>query len=144
MCHSKGIASTAGVQKPGEMYDQYRTALLKLAKGCKFQTITPDEILRDRLVFGIKDNKARDYSEKSKLISADTDEICHAAESMLAQLKVVNDTATVNAIKSDEQKTTEILANGRGLRESWNCGRKHKYYKRELCPAFGKMWNKCH
>ena len=48
------------VQEPGETYDQYRTALLKLAEGCDFQTITPKEIVRDRLVFGIKDSKTRE------------------------------------------------------------------------------------
>ena len=106
------------VQEPGETYDQYRTALLKLAEGCEFQTITPDEILRDRLVFGIKDNKASQrLLRKSKLTLVDTDEICHAAESMLAQLKVVDDSATVSAVKSDEQNTTETLADGRGLQE---------------------------
>ena len=47
-------------QKPGETYDQYRTALRKLAEGCDFQTITPEEILRDRLVFGFKDDKVRE------------------------------------------------------------------------------------
>ena len=131
------------VQEPGETYDQYRTALLKLTDGCEFQTITPDEILRDRLVFGIRDNKVRErLLRKSKLTLADTDEICHAAESMLAQMKVVDDGATVSAIKSDQeqqQKTTEASADGRGLRECWNCGRKHERYKRELCPAFGKL-----
>ena len=30
-------------QEPGETYDQYRTALRKLAEGCDFQTITPEE-----------------------------------------------------------------------------------------------------
>ena len=46
-------------QEPGEQYDQYRTALRKLADGCDFETITPEEILRDRLVFGIRDSKVR-------------------------------------------------------------------------------------
>ena len=32
------------VQEPGKTYDQYRTALLKLAEGCDFQTITSKEI----------------------------------------------------------------------------------------------------
>ena len=36
-------------QEVGESYDQYRTALRKIAEGCDFQTITADEILRDRL-----------------------------------------------------------------------------------------------
>ena len=39
-------------QEPGETYNQYRTALRKLGENCNFQAITPDEILRDRLVFG--------------------------------------------------------------------------------------------
>ena len=34
------------------MYDQYKTALRKLGENCNFQAITPDEILRDSLVFG--------------------------------------------------------------------------------------------
>ena len=32
--------------KPGESYDQYRTSLRKLAEGCAFETITPEEILQ--------------------------------------------------------------------------------------------------
>ena len=28
--------------------------------------------------------------------------------------------------------------------ECWYCGRKHELRKRELCPAFGKLCNKCH
>ena len=70
------------VQEPGETYNQYRTALLKIAEGCEFQTITHNEILRDRLVFGIRDNKARErLLRKSKLTLVDTDEVHHAAES---------------------------------------------------------------
>ena len=44
------------MQKAGETYDQYRTALRNLAESCDFQTITPDKILRDKLVFGIRDD----------------------------------------------------------------------------------------
>ena len=47
-------------QQPGESYDHYRTALRRLAEGCDFDTITPEEILRDRLVFGISDAKVRE------------------------------------------------------------------------------------
>ena len=39
-------------QHAGESYDQYKTALKKLTEGCEFHTITPEEILRYRLVFG--------------------------------------------------------------------------------------------
>jgi hypothetical protein len=46
------------MQEAGETCDQYLTAAQrKLTEGCEFHTITPEEILRDRLVFGIRDNK---------------------------------------------------------------------------------------
>lgn len=48
------------VQETGETYDQYCTALRKLAAGCDFSSITQEEILRDRIVFGIRDNKVRE------------------------------------------------------------------------------------
>ena len=39
------------------MINEYRTALRKLAESCDFQTITPDEMLRDKLkVFRIRDD----------------------------------------------------------------------------------------
>ena len=67
-------------QEVGESYDQYKTALRKLAEGCEFNTITPDEMLRDRLIFGIRDLKVRErLLRESKLTLAKTDEICRAA-----------------------------------------------------------------
>ena len=99
-------------------YDQYRTALRKIADGCEFDKITPDQILRDRLVFGIRDAKARErLLRESDLTLQKTDEICHAAESMLAQVKMVDDNlgSTVNAVKSDgdQQKKSN---NGKNLK----------------------------
>lgn len=135
------------VQEPGETYDQYRTALRKIADGCEFDTITPDQILRDKLVFGIRDGKARErLLRESNLTLQKTDEICHAAESMLAQVKVVDDSlgSTVNAIKSDSNPQPKPTKDGKNLRECWNCGRRHELHKRELCPAYGKTCNKCH
>ena len=91
------------MQELGETYDHYRTALRQLAESCDFATITPDEILKDCLVFGIWDAKARErLLRESKLTLVKTDEVCRAAESMLAQLKVMEDSssATVSAVKS--------------------------------------------
>ena len=46
------------VQEAGETYDQYRTALLKIAAGCEFE----EKITRrnTRLMFGIRDNTVRE------------------------------------------------------------------------------------
>ena len=40
-------------QKPGELFDRYVTALRQSANKCKFDAISPDDILRDRIIFGI-------------------------------------------------------------------------------------------
>ena len=41
-------------QESGESYEQYKTTLRKLYEACEFETITPNEIMRDRLIFGIR------------------------------------------------------------------------------------------
>ena len=134
------------VQEPGETYDHYCTALQQLAESCDFATITPDEILRHRLVFGIWDAKARErLLRESKLTLKNTDKICRAAESMLAQLKVMEDSssAAVSAVKSESDQQQTSAKEGNTTREYWNCGRRHEFHKRELCPAYGKTCNKC-
>ena len=62
-----------------ETYDQYNTALHKLAKGCEFNTITPDEMLRVLLIFGISDTKVGErLLWESDLTATKTDKMCHA------------------------------------------------------------------
>ena len=136
-------------QEPGETYDQYCTALRKLAAACDFETITPGEILRDRLVFGIRDSKVRErLLRETNLTLQKTDEICCAAESMLAQMKVFGDNAetTVSAVKVEPDHQCppdKPKPNSKPARECGNCGRRHEQHKRELCPAYGKMCNRC-
>jgi len=137
------------VQEEGETYEQYRTSLRKLSQSCEFNSITPQEILRDRLVFGIKDDKVRERLLREANLTLDrTDEICRAAESMARQMKVVGEGVTVSAIankrrSNDMGDVSTKPSRDSGGRECWNCGRKHQFHKRELCPAFGKTCNKC-
>ena len=63
------------MQQSGESYDHYRTALRQLAERCEFESITPSQILRDKLVFEIRDSKVR--------------EICRSHETMVQQMRVV-------------------------------------------------------
>ena len=125
-------------QESGESYDQYRTALRKLAKECEFGTITPDGILRDRLVFGIRDAKVRErLLRESKLTLEKTDEICRAAESTSQQLRQVEPPETsVHAVGKP------VEDDKRPVKECYKCGRKHAFFERELCPAFGKTCNR--
>ena len=64
------------VQEAGKSYEHYRMALRKIAESCHFDTITPEEILRDRLVFGICDTKVKErLLRESGLTLAKTDEM---------------------------------------------------------------------
>lgn len=82
------------MQDAGESYDHYRTALRQLADRCEFETITADQILRDKLVFGIQDSKVRERLLREKNLSLQkTDEICRAHETMIQQMKVVGGAA---------------------------------------------------
>ncbi|KAL9978343.1 hypothetical protein ACROYT_G015844 [Oculina patagonica] len=47
-------------QEPGENITSYVTELRTIARNCAHDTITPDEILRDRLVLGIRDDRVRE------------------------------------------------------------------------------------
>ena len=142
-------------QEVGESYDQYKTALRKLAEGCDFDTITPDEMLRDRLIFGIRDSKVRErLLRESKLDLARTDEICRSAESMHAQMKIVGDVGEAEANKVDQdQKPNSWKPNswkpkknrknqGRRGKECAKCGYQHPE-KSESCPAIGQECLKC-
>ena len=107
----KRFKSNHRMQEPGETYDQYRTALRKLANSCNFKEITPEEILRDRLVFDIRGGKVRErLLRETKLTLEKTDEICRASESMLAQMKIVGNSEgqTVNAVnRGNKTKSQE-------------------------------------
>ena len=75
------------MQEAGESYDHYRTALRQLADRCEFETITADQILRDKLVFGIQYSKARQRLLRKKNLSLQkTDEICRAHQCVGASI----------------------------------------------------------
>ena len=138
------------MQEPGESYEHYRTALRKLAEGCDFDTITSDEVLRDRLVFGILDTKVRErLLRETSLTLAKTDEICRAADCMLAQMKIVKDTSETDAnavskleiSKKYNPKYSRRRQRGQG-KQCDNCGY-HHLANHESCPTRGKDCRKC-
>ena len=130
-------------QEEGESYDPYRTALRKLVERCEFETITPEGILRDRLVFGIRDNKVRErLLGESLLTLKKADEICRASESSSAQMKEVSQTDMVSALdpakKNERQRTIRQRSTNRQGKTCGNCGRSHEMGN---CAARGKVCN---
>ena len=135
---------------PGDTQDQYRTALQNLAEDCSFQTITPDKILCDRLLFDVRANKLREgLLRGTKLAFEKTDEICRASESTIAQMKLVEQpSGQINAITSQCKKPEDPRRRKRhgdkhATYECGGCGTLHDQTRRELCPAYGKTCLKC-
>ena len=139
-------------QGPGESFEQYVTALRQIALRCDFENITPDQILRDRIMFGITDNKVRDRLLREKSLTLDrTLEICRANEVSSAQQKAVDkiNDISVHAIgRGKHFKRRDMEKNpGRGKSAGWIsdckfCGREHKKSKEE-CPAYGEKCANC-
>ena len=75
-------------QKPGESFDRYIHAIRHIADRCGFDAITPNGILRDRIIFGIADNKVRERLLREPELDLDkTLDICRTAEMSLLILK---------------------------------------------------------
>ena len=75
---------------------------------CEFASITPEEILRDRLVFGIRDDKVRErLLREPSLTLTKADEICRAAESLNIQMKTITDESStlIHAVKFQGYQT---------------------------------------
>ena len=117
-------------QEAVKSYNQYKTALRKLAEGCEFHTITPEEILHDCLIFGICNVKVQErLLRESQLTLKKTNEICCASESTTAQLKEVSERDTVSAVNFRRvpwRPRGKKGDTGEPTKECGNCGRIHK------------------
>lgn len=138
-------------QLQGETFDTYVTELRQIANNCDFNKQTPDEVLRDRIIFGILDNKVRERLLRSDSLDLRrTLEICRAAESSQAQIRELNDTPTemtVHAVKEkshlqNDSPSQRSQRQVQFLKECRFCGKAHEK-SRFKCPAWGKMCNKC-
>ena len=111
-------------QEPGELYEQYRTTLRKLSESCEFRAITPDEILRDCLIFGIRDDKVRErLLREPNLTLAKTDQICRAAESMTVQMKEIAEesVAVVHTVKEPAETQKRNLDKSKTASNTREC-----------------------
>ena len=133
-------------QEPGESFDRYVTALRQIADKCAFDAITPDDLLRDRIIFGIADNKFRErLLREPELNFAKTLDICRASEMSQAQIKAVREfnPPNVHLLKENKKSSEGQPSPANQLRYPCRfCGRRHES-KREACLAWGKQCVKC-
>ena len=146
---------------------QYIAALRKQAAVCRFESITPDEILRDKIVSGVQDEKLRrSLLSRSKLDLKECIAECRMrqqAEKQAATMASGNSQERLAANQGINQACTHAagkrfkpLEGMQEQRRQWTqetreatwleqkrsqaCGRQHDRGRR---PAFGRFCNRC-
>ena len=128
---------------------------MKQAELCKCGTLK-DELIRDRLVSGIQDDKIRErLLSKKAITSAKTIELLKASEATRHQAldmatTELEPTSTVQVTKTNQQvKQTKGMSgqhtrvrSGKPHKSCRYCGRQHEF-TREACPAFDKTCFNC-
>ena len=88
-------------QKEKEGIDRYVTELRQLVTRCDFEHITPEEILRDRVILGITDIKLRTRLLRDANITLEkTLQICRASELSEQNSKSMDGGKEVNFVKA--------------------------------------------
>ncbi|XP_073966540.1 uncharacterized protein [Choristoneura fumiferana] len=119
-----------------ERFEDYLLTLRKLIKPCDYGDIE-DEILRDRIVVGIKDNEVK----KELLREADlklelTISICRSAETAAEQL------TTLQSSECEVNEISKVKKYNKEAQLCKFCGQKH-IFGRDRCPAYGKRCEAC-
>ena len=154
--HADVVGSTALVQKD-ENIDQFVTLLKQKIKSCEYAAAIVDDMVRDKLVFGIKDVtvKERLLREDSLTLQKALD-VARASEASKLQIKEMNQipagTENIHMVKSKKnhhkpqyQKNAQS-AQSQQKTETSNkkCGFCGKSHPPKQCPAYGKQCSYCH
>ena len=117
------------------------TELRQIAANCDFESLTPDQLLRDRLVTGTRNGKVRENLLKEKKLTLEKAlDIASAAESTATQMKVMTTKSGLNVVKEKEQSDGTPFVNDSRIKDCKFCGRNHE---RRNCPAFGQTCAYC-
>ena len=119
-----------------ENIDQYLSRLRKLASTCVYGALC-DELIRDRLVIGIKSHEVRKRLLREKALTLNTAlDIIRAAETTSDQLKKIDGEieTSVNAVKN-KRKKPDFKQRVETVKQCKYCGTNHNVRQ---CPAYGK------
>ena len=135
-------------QREGESFDQFLTDLKELAKTCQFGQMH-DELLRDKIVVGVREDTLRKLLQKKELMLATCVSVCRACETTAAHMKEMgnNETQQVHAFRAKQksfgkQRRQLPRAEMSTQKECKYCGKDHKWGKQH-CAAYGKLCKKC-
>ena len=139
-------------QKEDESNSTYITALRRLAKSCSFGNITPDDLLRDRIVCGIKNKHLRQRLLQEKALTLEKCvDMCKAAETAKSQatamtgeckLEETTDIKEEVHFAKTPMRSSKLQPNVEKLHSCVYCGREHPKGPRN-CPAYGVICRLC-
>ena len=150
-------------QHEGESFPQYLAVLRQQARLCNFQNIDEEQIMRDRLVCGIRDESLRQTMlAKQKLTLEECIMLCRGKEQATSQMatmrtiKQETETDSTGCHATDEMSVFEAkrssqISQGKEFNRSTFkrvsaacqfCGHQHQRGAAN-CPAYGKRCGKC-
>ena len=124
-----------------ENIDQYLNRLRKLASTCTYGALC-DELIRDRLVIGIKSHEVRKRLLREKALTLNTAlDIIRAAETASDQLKKIDGElgTSVHAVKYRGKKP-DFTQRVETVKQCKYCGTNHNLRQ---CTAYGKKCGRC-
>ena len=137
------------IQEAHEAFDSWVNRLRKLSATCEYGNLL-DEMIRDRIVIGVKDSAVRARLLREKNLSLEKCiDTCRAAEMTSQQVQAIDGHAeveTVHAVQQKDKKTvkkTQKASDDKEKKQTVDCtycGSKHQKRK---CPAWRKTCKKC-
>lgn len=135
-------------QRPGEYIETYIASLRHLARRCRLDTLTPDQLIRDVLVYGLLDKKLR--AELLRKPDLTLNEATHASRMAAYIASMVSPVAQdINYASAAGRRLFDGPPRQRGSpaptrdgpRRCPNCNFASHLFN--VCPALGKTCNFC-
>ena len=143
--------------------EEFITNLKTLALDCNYGAEYVDDLIRDRIVFGVKSQKIRErlITEGEKLTLSKAVEICMSYEYAQEQLRSMQPRAAAEAVSRGrgqreprgvfrDSADRRVHPRTRGRTKTWTgdnncdvCKRCGQNSKHSQCPAQGRQCNKC-
>ena len=137
-------------QEPGESLDRYLTDIIKQAGRCQYGQLK-DELVRDRLVSGIQNDRIREkllskkdltLTKEIQLLKSSEATQLQAQDMATPEIKTIQTIAAPQPKSRYEKKTQQVGNLRRPHKLCRYCGRKHEFRK-EACPAVDKQCYIC-
>ena len=132
------------VQAESETVEQFVTDLKLLVRDCSFKE--PDEMIRDRIVFGTNSRKIREklINEGKELTLDKAIDIARTYEMSQSQMKSMEaGDEAVHSVNRDQRSRNDPPKPPTDPPQRGACGRCGKTHAKDSCPAMGKTCLKC-